>query len=339
MAIPPLCSNVEIVWESPYYRRFLNHLKQHVRVTAFDKRGIGMSDKLFEPPTLDQRVRDVVAVMDAAGLERAALIGASEGGLMAQCFAAVHPERVSKLVLANPVPALSWLLDSRQRTSSGPAHDFLATISRFDELTESWGHDPQFMVDWFVPSLASDRAFVGWMGRFQRQSATPADLRRQIASITSIQVGDVHGAISAPTLVLHTAGDRVVPVGCSEALAGLIRGATFVSVAGDDHFSELTPRWREIADRWLEFVTGQTPRGAKSMRRNVAMGWASLTPTERKVVDLLQLGLTNRQIGEQLGSSARTVETHITHVFGKLAIGSRVELAAAAARRADEPGF
>lgn len=212
IGIPPLCSNIEFVWQSPYYRRFLNHMASHVRVTAFDKRGIGLSDKYFELPTLDQRVDDILAVMNAAGLERAAIVGASEGGLMAQYFALRHPDRVSKLVLANPAPSRSIWIELAEELSGGESQ-LHPTLARFGEVVETWGRDPQLFVDWFTPSYSRDSEFVEWMGRFQRQSATPADIARQVKSITQIEVTrDEVGSITIPTMIVHTAGDRVIPV-------------------------------------------------------------------------------------------------------------------------------
>lgn len=328
LAIPPLCSNIEFVWHSPYYRRFLNHMSSHVRVTAFDKRGIGLSDKFFDLPTVDERVGDILAVMDAAGLEQVVIVGASEGGLMAQCFALRYPDRVSKLVLANPAPSrLIWVeLAEALGRDAGQPHP---TLERFGEMVETWGRDPQSFVDWFAPSYSRDAEFVEWMGRFQRQSATPADIARQVQSIVDIEVTlDQARSITTPTMIVHTAGDRVIPVAASERLAELIPGAQLVIEPGDDHFGEITPRWREMTDAWLEFVTGAPPIGRSIAGRGGSAGWTSLTATEELVADLVQKGLTNRQIGERLGSSARTVETHLSHIFAKLQISTRVELAA-----------
>jgi pimeloyl-ACP methyl ester carboxylesterase len=92
-----LVTNLEILWEHEFYRRFFDYIARHVRITTFDKRGIGLSDKFHDAPTLEQRTKDILAVMDAAGLDRPALVGASEGGLMSQLFAAQHPERVDRL--------------------------------------------------------------------------------------------------------------------------------------------------------------------------------------------------------------------------------------------------
>ena len=110
LVIPPLVSNVELVWEHAYYRRFLEYYACYMRMTIFDKRGVGLSDRFADAPTLEERTEDILAVLDAASLETVVLEGVSEGGLMAQLFAALHPERVERLVLFNSSPgaAGSW---------------------------------------------------------------------------------------------------------------------------------------------------------------------------------------------------------------------------------------
>lgn len=332
VAIPPLISNMEIVWESTHFRRFLEHMAGHVRITAFDKRGIGLSDKFTAIPTLEQRVDDIAAVMDAAGLERAALLGHSEGGLLAAVFAAMYPERVSRLVIVNAFPSASWRT-AFLRASLDPATIVARREALVELMFKTWGTDPRPFLRIFAPSLADDVVFVRWMARFQRQSGTPNDIRRQMESLVALDAVPYLTDIRAPTLVIHVIGDQVCPVGASRDLAGGIAGARLMEVEGDDHLAEVTPLWRTIVDAWLEFVTGRRVDPPAPSDDGRANGWDSFTATESKVVDLIQLGLTNRDIGVRLGSSARTVETHLAHVFQKLGISSRVELAAIAARR------
>ena len=140
---------MEIVWEHEFYRRFLEHIARHARITAFDKRGIGLSDKVYEAPTLQQRTDDILAVMDAAGLQRPALLGASEGGLMAQCFTATHPERVERLALVNSHPGASGIVEGH-RGADGSLGTLYEVNDRFERLIESWGKDAHFFVDWFA---------------------------------------------------------------------------------------------------------------------------------------------------------------------------------------------
>jgi class 3 adenylate cyclase/pimeloyl-ACP methyl ester carboxylesterase len=258
LAVPPLITNAELGWENEHFRRFFEYMGGYVRVTSFDKRGIGLSDRFVAPPTLEQRCDDIVAVMEAAGLDRPSLLGVSEGGLMTMLFAAEHPGRVDRLALLNAHPGRTGLL-ALHREIDEELSGLRAVSEWMDRVIARWGEDPQFFVDWFCPSMSSDAAFVRWYGRLQRQSATGVDVRHQVDSLLRLEVADKLGAIRAPTLAVNVAGDRVVPAGSGHYLAERIPGARAVLVPGDDHFVEPTPHWQQMTDTWLEFVTGSAP--------------------------------------------------------------------------------
>ena len=261
VAIPPLISNIEINWEHEYFRRFLFHLGAHVRVTDFDKRGIGLSDSFDETPTLEQRIADIAAVMDAAGVERATVLGASEGGLMAQLFTALHPERVERLVLVNSVPGASGFIEVHT-DADGSMTRLEAKLRRFGSIVESWGTDPQSFVDFFCPCYSSDGGFVRWVGRLQRQSATGSQIGRQLQSLAFLDAVDQLPDIDVPTLVIQLRDDQVVPRASGAYLAARIPGAELVELDGSDHFAFTQPDWRELVDRIIEFVTGRRPAAA-----------------------------------------------------------------------------
>jgi class 3 adenylate cyclase/pimeloyl-ACP methyl ester carboxylesterase len=258
LAVPPLVTNIELTWENEFYRRYFDYIGRHVRLTVFDKRGIGLSDKFNKPPTLEQRTKDIVAVMNAARLEQPALVGVSEGGLMAQLFTVQHPDRVNRLALVNTQPGMSGML-SAFRGSDGSLERLKHFVDRFTRIVADWGRDPQYFVDLFCPSHAENAAFVRWWGRLQRQSATPADIRRQVESLRGLDATARLVEISVPTLVLHASGDRVLPAACGRYVADRIPGARFVEIPGDDHFVEPGVHWQHMADAWLEFVTGSAP--------------------------------------------------------------------------------
>jgi len=255
--IPPLISNIEIMWENELWRRVLEFIAGHIRMLQFDKRGIGISDRFEEHPTLEQRIGDIRAVMDAEGIERASLMGLSEGGLMAQLFAALHPERVDRLVLINSLPGASTWARFGQSAE---------TLTKATKLLDTWGRDPTFLVDWFMPSQRENVAFLRWIARYQRQTASPADFRRQMESLASLDAIDHLAGIKAPTRVIHVTGDRAVPVEAGRFLAASIPGADYVEVEGEDHFCWVMPQWRKVADPFLEFVTGTRPT-SRSERR------------------------------------------------------------------------
>jgi pimeloyl-ACP methyl ester carboxylesterase/class 3 adenylate cyclase len=248
--IPPLVSNVEMVWEHEYHRRVLEYESQHLHFIQFDKRGIGVSDRWDEPPTLDQRIMDIAAVMDAEGVERAHLIGLSEGGLMAQRFALAHPERVDRLMLVNTYGTI----DPKEIEPYGPPFDIPWVLQQFERLVASWGTDPSFLVGWMMPSHAADEEFTRFTGRYQRQSASPAAIRQQVDSVLSLLAPRELDTITAPTMVMHCAGDLVVPVACGRHLAATIPGARYVEVDMPDHFLWINDGWREFVDIALPFL-------------------------------------------------------------------------------------
>lgn len=258
LIIPPLVSNVELVWEHAYYRRFLEYYARYMRVTMFDKRGVGLSDRFTDAPTLEERTEDILAVLDAADLETVVLEGVSEGGLMAQLFTALHPERVERLLLFNSSPGAAGFL-AVHTAPDGSMAPLEEKLQLFQRLVETWGRDPQFMVDWFNPVYSDDASFVRWVGRLQRQSATAADVERQLSSVAALDAADQLGDISAPTLIMHGSGDRVIPVAAAHYLGERIPNSTVVEWPTDDHFAFTHPGWQNLCDWGIEWLLGSRP--------------------------------------------------------------------------------
>src|SRR5262245_49168135 len=187
-------------WEDPGFSHFMARLSSFARVVLFDKRGTGASDRGVGYPTLDDRMDDIRAVMDAAGAERAALFGVSEGGNMSTMFAATYPERVSHLILFGVFakrirsPDYPWAPTPEERQAW------------IDTMVEAWDQVPELTL--MAPSRVGDRAFAEWFGRMARMSASPGAARKLAELNTQIDVRGVLPAISVPTLVLHRKGDR-----------------------------------------------------------------------------------------------------------------------------------
>jgi class 3 adenylate cyclase len=280
VVIPPLISNVEIMWENELWRRVLEFTGQHVRILQFDKRGIGMSDRFEHHPTLEQRIGDISAVMDAEGMARASLMGLSEGGLMAQLFAAMHPERVDRLVLINSLPGPSTWSQLGQYSDT-PVPTLEEQVAKIMQLVETWGRDPAFLVEWFMPSQRENVSFLRWVARYQRQTASPADFRRQVESVVSLDAIDYLASIKAPTRVIQIDGDRAVPVAAGRLLAANIPGAGYVEIEGEDHFCWIMPHWRKVVDSWLEFVIGGTPCARRERQFATVLFTDIVASTER----------------------------------------------------------
>jgi pimeloyl-ACP methyl ester carboxylesterase len=159
--VPGFVSNVENYWEQPDFARFLRRLSSYARVVTFDKRGTGGSDRVTELPGLDVRMDDLRAVMDAAGMEQAALLGISEGAPLSLLFAATYPERCRALALYGSFSRFSYWF---------PSDEALANF--FDYVEKAWGTGGS--IQRFAPSRANDAAFQQWWGRNERLGASPA---------------------------------------------------------------------------------------------------------------------------------------------------------------------
>jgi len=238
--IPGFVSNVEMAWRVPDYAAYLGQLASFRRLIIFDKRGTGMSDRFVDAPTLETRMDDVRAVMDAAGSSRAATLGVSEGGPMSILFAATYPERVSALILVSTSPRTLW------------AHDypFGDTSEEYDRWTrravEGWGSSEFF--DEFIPEVAPgyDTESRLALGEYLRQSASPGTLEALDKLNKEIDVRAVLPTIRTPTLVLLLTEDDPGTVGGARYMAARIPSARLVEVPGRGHLPT-----RENADAFL----------------------------------------------------------------------------------------
>jgi class 3 adenylate cyclase/alpha-beta hydrolase superfamily lysophospholipase len=243
---PGFISHVELTWEDPLWSPYYERLASFSRLVLFDKRGTGLSDPVPGPATLEERTDDLLAVMDAAESERAAIFGISEGGSMAALFAATFPQRTSSLVLYGAWPRML-------RAPDFPFGVEPKELAKLVALADRWGDG--VALSSFAPSLASDpRARESW-ARLQRAAASPGMVRSLLQLYPELDIRDILPAIRAETLVLHRAGDRVVPVGCGRYLAEHIPGARYVELQGDDHLW-VAGDTDALLDEVEEFVTG-----------------------------------------------------------------------------------
>ena len=247
--VPGFVSHVEAAWDDPDYARFLERLASFSRLILFDKRGTGLSDRVPVNllPTLEERMDDMRAVMDAVGSERAALFGVSEGGPMSMLFATTYPERVRALVLYGTYA-------KRVHSDDYPwAPTLEEHRRRLDRVAESWGGPVE--VDEWAPSVADEDRFKRWWGQFLRLGASPSAARAVLEMTLSIDVRDILPAIRVPTLILHRSGDRRIDVGGSRYLAGRIPNAKYVELDGVDHLVWVGDS-DAVAEEMGEFLTG-----------------------------------------------------------------------------------
>ncbi len=251
--VPGWVSNVELGWEEPRQASFLRGLASFARLILFDKRGTGLSDPvpIDRPPTLEDRMADVNAVMDAANVDRAALFGFSEGGAMSALFGATYPDRISSLVLWGATPRISW------------ADDWPWGVTRSEGIAqlksvESGQFNEHFGLDFFVPGVADEPDMVRWWNRTSRLSASPGMYVALIKANGATDVRSVLPTISVPTLILHRSDDTVVDVRASRYMAEHIPGARLVELPGGDHWP-----WIGDSDAALgeiqQFLVGSRP--------------------------------------------------------------------------------
>ena len=247
--VPGFVSNVEGTWDSPGRAKFFRRLASFSRVILFDKRGTGLSDRSSQIFTLEQRMSDVQAIMDAVGSKRAALMGVSEGGPMSILFAATYPQRTAAMVLYGTYAKRSW----------APDYPFGWTEDRFDAFFENiekhWGTPQGVDANLWSPSIANDARAVERMAANFRASASPGAARAVMQMNREIDVRNILPLVSVPALILHRTDERVIDVENARYLARHIPRAKLVEFPGIDHIIGVGD-CDAIADEIEEFLTG-----------------------------------------------------------------------------------
>jgi pimeloyl-ACP methyl ester carboxylesterase/DNA-binding winged helix-turn-helix (wHTH) protein len=247
--IPGTLSHLEILWATPANQHLLKRLTAFARVIVFDKRGQGLSDRVVAEQTLEERIDDVRAVMDAAGSKRATIYGWSEGGPMSLMFAATYPERATALVLYGTFASVK---DEPWAASREQWEEMLR------EWEARWGEGILLRVN--APSIADDPASVQWCGRLERASASPGSIVALMRANYEMDVRHILSAIAVPTLVMHRTEDALIPVAAGRYLASHIPGARYAEIPGTDHTVTDSDTQDVIADVIEEFVTGALHR-------------------------------------------------------------------------------
>lgn len=255
LLVPGLFTHVEFMHEMPGYTAFLRRLSSFARIVTFDKRGQGLSDRMSGAPSLEQRMDDVRAVMDAIGSRRAVLFGFSEGCPMSVLFAATYPERVSHLVL----------VAGFARAADRMPEDVWQT--RLEQIVRNFGTGE--MIKTIVPSQAGDPEAIGQFAKFERLSSSPGALRTILSLNRQIDVSSILPTLQVPTLVLHRRTDAQVSVALGRKLAESIPGARYVEYPDGDHYY-----WTGVTDALHgdieEFITGHRESASPELERVLA---------------------------------------------------------------------
>lgn len=241
---PGFVSHIENYWDNPALARWLTSLGQHATVILFDKRGTGLSDSVSTLPGMDERMDDVRAVMDAAGLKRAFIMGISEGGSLAALFAATYPQRSQGLILYGAFAQFkSWF----------PTKESLQEL--FDYIETAWGSGQSLPS--FAPSIGEDPDSIEWWGKFERLGATPGAAIALMTMNSNIDISQILHTIQVPTLVIHRTEDVLIDYDGGQFLADNIPNSRLVSLSGRDHLP-FVGNWDQITAAIGDFLAGET---------------------------------------------------------------------------------
>ena len=269
IAVPGFVSNVEYLWEIPGVAAVLERFASYARLITWDKRGTGLSDPLLRLPPLEERMDDMLAVLDAAGSEHAALFGVSEGGPLSILFTATHPQRVSALVTYGAAPRMAWAPDYTWGIRPELYND-----AAKEAVRDGWGDG--VLLELFAPSCADDERMREVWGTFQRLGASPSMGVATLEAMLEIDVRDILPSVRVPTLLIHRARDRAIPAKSSRFMSERIPNAKYVELEGEDHL------WfvgdvDAIFDEVEEFLTG--------VRRNIVKDRMLATVLFTDIVD------------------------------------------------------
>lgn len=261
VGVPPLAQNIELAWGWPDIVEMLERFGRIGRYLHYDKRGTGASDRIRRPPGLDERVDDMRAVMDAAGIDRAHLLGNSDGGATALLFAAAYPDRVHTVVLygsgATVVPP------------DQPPEVVERWIEQQRQVVPLWGTPASPWVDGFAPSVAGDQRFRDWHQRYERACCDSETLLDLLLMSIHTDVREALPDVRCPVLLLHRSDDPIVDVVRSHEAAALLPRARVVEVPGSDHWGYVgdADAWLDEFERWITGHVADRPRPQPSRPR------------------------------------------------------------------------
>jgi pimeloyl-ACP methyl ester carboxylesterase/DNA-binding CsgD family transcriptional regulator len=307
-------THLEYDWESPVWRHWIQFFADHFRFVRYDERGCGMTDCQVGDLSFDRWVADLETVADAVDARQFVLLGISQGAATCIAYAAKHPNRVSRLVLYG-----GYARGAAVRGTPREAREFAALV----ELARlGWGRDHSAFRDVFTARFVPDATEqqIHWFSELCRKTASPEVAGELLERRSRIDVTHLLAQVSAPTLVLHSRDDVVVPIAEGRLIAAQIPSAQFVELDSKNHILlEDESAWGRFRAAVSEFTGNATARDAEDP------AFASLSHRERMVLGLITEGLSNASIAERLSISEKTVRNHISNVFDKLGVWSRAQ--------------
>jgi pimeloyl-ACP methyl ester carboxylesterase/DNA-binding CsgD family transcriptional regulator len=313
-------SHLEFDWQSPVWRHFLLGIGRFATAVRYDERGYGLSDWDVSDYSLDARIADLEAIADAAGLDRFALLGMSQGGPVAISYAVRHPARLTRLVLYG-TRAVAMKRDPEAVELEQTFQQMIKVgFGRKDSTFR------RVFTSLMIPGASEEQA--SWLDALQAKATCTENAVLSRAERMRVAVAELLPDVAVPTLVIHARGDRMVDFADGRELAARIPGARLVTLDSDNHITLADePAWPVFVDELAAFVAADriAARAPDAMLR-------SLTERELDVLRLVGRGDDNQQVAHQLALSVRTVERHLTSIYGKLGVSGRSARAAAVAR-------
>jgi len=306
-------TNIDLDWQTPMWRPWFDALGARYRFHRYDSRGCGLSDREATDASLDVLVADLEAVVDAANLDRFALLGTSQGGAISIAYAVKHPERVTHLVLLGAF--------ARGPLRRNPSSDDLERFYAQLKLIEvGWGQDNpafrQLFTNQFFPNATPEQ--VRSFNDLQRMSCAAPQAARIVRAFSDIDASPYLAQVTCPTLVLHTRGDMCAPFDEGLFMASSIPGARLVPLETRSHVpTPGEPSFDRMIEE-IEVFIGRT-------RDDASQAFPQLTRRERQILEHIARGCDNLQIAAHLELSEKTVRNHITAVFAKIGVESRAQ--------------
>lgn len=243
-------THLDFVRDCPWHWMWTQRLGEHFRVIELDKRGTGLSDRSLGHGSLEDRTRDVLAVMDAAGSTRASIVGISEGGPMALSLAAMYPERVDRIVLYGSMARIAWAPDYPEGVADEMAEVFLSWMET------AWGSGEVFAT--FLITHAPDiDAAIRFMAKFERNACTRRMAMEIMRRNLEIDIRRLLPSVSVPTLVIHNTGDPLIPVSIGRYLGEHIPGARYVEGDGDYHCTWAVDEFEPLLEQAIGFLQNE----------------------------------------------------------------------------------
>jgi pimeloyl-ACP methyl ester carboxylesterase/DNA-binding CsgD family transcriptional regulator len=318
-------SHLEFDWQSPVWSHWFRFLSSRHRLIRYDERGCGLSDWHPEIISLDAHVADLEVVVNAAGLERFALLGISQGGAIATEYALRHPERVSQLVLYGAFARGRLHRDDEASRQHRALNDLV--LLGWRENNPAYR---RLFASLFVPDASDEQE--RWFSDLMRISSDPNTAARIAEAAADFNIAPKLPGVAVPTLVIHARDEAAVPLSEGLLFASGIPGAQFVALEGRNHILlESEPAWNRFCEEFSSFV-GDAGQGALRSEPNDAVTNEAVRTrleqlTERELVILTYLarGLSNAEIAQRVYISEKTVRNHLTSIFSKLDVDSRAK--------------